>query len=237
MCSYRLQYPHDSSNSRAWSNINGDCSSYQASLSGLGSSKLSTASVGPDKSHLVGVCSNIHHREHTSTRTHPYRAALTSKKSHLTATPPKRAGGRSLKPGIRRLLVCCDTCSSRHVNEASPDTIKWRGAQEVAALVATLGGIGMGAMHFSISCFRNSGEDAACDMCSGPLRRPMRESIVTGFLCHACGVILPGVPSLCSHSEKHTGVQPFFCPMCPRNFSRRECLFSHLAACHPESQK
>ncbi len=151
MCSYRLQYPHDL-NSSAWNNMNVDCSSDQASASGLGSSKLAIASVGPDKSHLVGVGPDLNHREHTSTKSHPYRA---SRKSHLTTTPPKRTGGRCLKPGIRRLLVCCDTCFSRHVNEASPDTIKWRGAQEVAALVTTLGEIDIEVTRFSISCFRN----------------------------------------------------------------------------------
>ena len=75
-----------------------------------------------------------------------------------------------------------------------------------------------------------------CDMCAGPLNAPVPDSIVAGFPCHACGVVLHNSLRLSAHSVKHTGIRPYFCLLCPRNFTRRERLYGHVAAFHPEAQ-
>ena len=82
-----------------------------------------------------------------------------------------------------------------------------------------------------------AGEDARCDMCAGPLKAPMAEAIAAGFPCHACGEVLHSSLRLSAHSVKHTGIRPFFCTRCPRNFTRRERLFDHIGAFHPEAQQ
>ena len=65
----------------------------------------------------------------------------------------------------------------------------------------------------------------------------MPDSIAAGFPCHACKVVLHNSLRLSAHSVKHTGIRPFFCVLCPRNFTRRERLYDHIAAFHPEAQQ
>ncbi len=69
-------------------------------------------------------------------------------------------------------------------------------------------------------------------MCGGALDAPVPRNLPIGFPCHACGEILHSTLRLIAHSVKHTGIKPFFCPLCPRNFTRRERLHAHVEAFH-----
>jgi hypothetical protein len=61
---------------------------------------------------------------------------------------------------------------------------------------------------------------------------PIPTTLPTGFPCHICGDVLHSTLRLIAHSVKHTGIKPFFCPLCPRNFTRRERLHDHIEAFH-----
>jgi hypothetical protein len=71
-----------------------------------------------------------------------------------------------------------------------------------------------------------------CDMCGGALDAAVPNTLPVGFPCQICGDNLHSTLRLMAHSVKHTGIKPFFCPLCPRNFTRRERLHAHVEAFH-----
>ena len=65
----------------------------------------------------------------------------------------------------------------------------------------------------------------------------MPSVVVPGFPCHTCGIVLYNSLRLVAHSVKHTRIKPFFCPSCPRNFTRRERLLEHISSFHQEQSQ
>jgi transcription elongation factor Elf1 len=69
-------------------------------------------------------------------------------------------------------------------------------------------------------------------MCGGTLDAPLPSALPPGFPCHICGKTLRSALKLVAHSAKHTGINQFFCTLCPRNFDCPVRLHEHLEAFH-----
>jgi hypothetical protein len=83
-----------------------------------------------------------------------------------------------------------------------------------------------------LSFRHHAGKRTLCDMCGGALDATVPNTLPVGFPCQICGDNLHSTLRLIAHSFKHTGIKPFFCPLCPRNFTRRERLHAHVEAFH-----
>ena len=69
-------------------------------------------------------------------------------------------------------------------------------------------------------------------MCGGALDAPVPSALLLGFTCHVCGETMHSALKLVAHSAKHTGINSFFCTLCPRNFDCPVRLHEHLEAFH-----
>ena len=142
-----------------------------------------------------------------------------------------RSTKRVAKADERRQLVCCDACNHRKVPHVSPDTIKWH--REMLDSSDT--GKSCDSRWRVTSCHDHCTGTRKCDMCGGGLDGPLPGRDEHGYPCHICKTKLLSVHKLVAHSVQHTGVKPFFCACCPRNFTRRERMSEHVVAFHREA--
>ncbi len=87
--------------------------------------------------------------------------------------------------------------------------------------------------HSSLFCACIADSQPVCDICGGTLDAPLPATLPTGYPCLICGEYMDNALGLIAHSVKHTGINPFFCTLCPRNFTCHESLHNHLEVFHP----
>jgi hypothetical protein len=87
--------------------------------------------------------------------------------------------------------------------------------------------------HFVLWCTEYVPD--VCDVCGGLYTAGLTTNSV-GLLCHLCNWRFPNSEKLIAHSLRHTHLQPFWCRMCERGYSRRIKLAKHMAEQHPTTE-